>query len=242
MLPDKGHILVDCDLSGADAQVVAWEANEPELKRAFKQGLNVHNFNGERLWGTAYNPTLVRRKLTWRDECKRGVHGTNYLSGVRNLAHTLGWKLAEVDAFQAAWFKLNPGIRLWHQRVEHSIHTTRGVENKLGFRITYFDRPDNILPKAVAWIPQSTVAGVCSRGGIGIHENLPWLQLLLQVHDSVVFQLPYHRDNPSSYESIRRHLEIEIPYPNDPLVIPWGLATSKSNWAEVQKVKWEDVT
>lgn len=241
VLPDKGHILVDCDLSGADAQVVAWEANEPELKRAFKEGLNVHNFNGERLWGTSYNPTLVRRKLTWRDECKRGVHGTNYLSGVRNLAHTLGWKIAEVEQFQSAWFTLNPGIQHWHRRVERDIQHSRRVGNKFGLSITYFDRPDNVLPKAVAWIPQSTVAIVCSRGAVRIHENLPWLSVKLQVHDSVVFQLPFHRANPNSFKSIRDHLEIIVDYPQDPLLIPWGLAVSERNWAEVKKKKWEEV-
>lgn len=239
--PDKGHLLCDCDLSGADAQVVAWEANEPELKRAFKEGLNVHNFNGQRLWGTTYNPTSVRRKLTWRDECKRGVHGTNYLSGVRNLAHTLGWKLAEVEAFQRAWFQLNPGIQIWHRRVERDINTRRTVANSLGLSITYFDRPDNILPKAVAWIPQSSVAVVCSRGAIRMRKALPFARVRLQVHDSVVFQLPFHRVTPSTFESIRRHLEYELPYPNDPLIIPWGLATSEKNWAEVKKKDWSEV-
>lgn len=239
--PDPGHMLIDCDLSGADAQVVAWEANQPELKDAFRNGLDVHNFNGQRLWGGAYSPSLVRRKLTWRDECKRGIHGTNYLSGVRNLAHTLGWKINEVELFQRAWFNLNPGIREWHRRVEHDIQSKRTVGNKLGLSITYFDRPDNVLPKAVAWIPQSTVALVCSRGAIGIHEELPWLDVLLQVHDSVVFQIPFHRMVASSFSAIRRHLQVSVPYPNDPLVIPWGLAISDKNWAEVKKQKWEDV-
>lgn len=240
LLPDKGYVICDCDLSGADAQVVAWEANQPELKAAFRNGLDVHNFNGQRLWGNSYDPKRIRRKLTWRDECKRGVHGTNYLSGVRNLAHILGWTMKEVDQFQSAWFTLNPGIPQWHIRVEDSISRTRSISNKFGLSITYFDRPSNVLPKAVAWIPQSTVATSCSRGAVQLAEGLPWLDILLQVHDSVVFQLPFHRVNPSSFQAIKRHLEIVVPYP-DPLIIPWGLALSERNWAEVKKKKWEEV-
>lgn len=238
--PDPGHILIDCDLAGADAQVVAWEANQSELKNAFRSGLDVHNFNGTRIWGTAYDPKRVRRKLTWRDECKRGVHGTNYLSGVRNLAAVLGWSIAEVDAFQRTWFSLNPGILAWHRRIEDSISRTRSVRNQFGLSITYFDRPANILPKAVAWIPQSTVAISCSRGAVQLSENLPWCDILLQVHDSVVFQLPFHRASPSNFAAIRSHLEITVPYP-DPLIIPWGLAMSDKNWQEVRKTKWESV-
>lgn len=238
LLPDKGHMLCDCDLSGADAQVVAWEADQPELKEAFRNGLDVHNFNGQRLWGKSYDPNRIRRKLTWRDECKRGVHGTNYLSGVRNLAHVLGWTMQEVDAFQSAWFKLNPGILNWHTTVEDSISRTRTISNKFNLSITYFDRPDNILPKAVAWIPQSTVATVCSRGAVQVDENLPWVDILGQVHDSIVFQIPFHRVNAKDMATIRRHLEVPVPY-SDPLIIPWGLAMSEKNWAEVKKQKWE---
>ena len=241
VLPDPGHLLVDCDLSGADAQVVAWEANEPELKNAFKNGLDVHNFNGTRLWGTSYDPKRVRRKLTWRDECKRGVHGTNYLSGVRNLAAVLGWTILEVEGFQRAWFTLNPGILDWHTRVEDSISRTRRVGNQFGLSITYFDRPENILPKAIAWVPQSTVAVSCSRGAVQLDAAAPWIQILLQVHDSVVFQVPFHRVSPSTFALIKRHLEVEIPYPNDPLTIPWGMASSERNWAEVKKQKWSEV-
>lgn len=239
--PDRGYVLCDCDLSGADAQVVAWEANSKELKDAFKNGLDVHNFNGNRLWGTSYDPKRVRRKLTWRDECKRGVHGTNYLSGVRNLASVLGWTVNEVEQFQRAWFSLNPGILSWHRRTEDSISRTRSVRNQFGLSITYFDRPDNILPKAIAWIPQSTVAVSCSRGAVQLDDGLPWLDILLQVHDSVVFQLPFHRATPSNFAAIKRHLEVAVPYPNDPLIIPWGLAMSDRNWQDVQKKKWSEV-
>lgn len=239
--PDPGYLICDADLSGADAQVVAWESGEPELKRAFKEGLDVHNFNGTRLWGTAYDPERIRRKLTWRDECKRAVHGTNYLAGIRGLAHILGWSMAEVEGFQHAWFSINPRILDWHRRVEHNIQKSRTVANKFGLRITYFDRPDNVLPKAVAWIPQSTVATCCSRGAVQLHENLPWVDVLLQVHDSVVFQLPFHRVSPSSFAAIREHLNVTVPYPSDPLIIPWGLATSERTWADVKKRKWEEV-
>lgn len=241
LLPDKGHLIVDCDLSGADAQVVAWESGDKDLKDAFKKGLNVHNFNGKRLWGDSYEPSRVRRKLTWRDECKRGVHGTNYLSSVRNLARVLGWTMAEVEAFQRAWFQLNPGIPAWHRRIEHNIIRERRVSNLFGYSITYFDRPDNILPKAVAWIPQSTVAISCSRGAVQLHDAAPWCDILLQVHDSVVFQIPFHRATPASFALIRSHLEVPVPYPGDPLTIPWGVALSEKNWAEVQKKEWKEL-
>lgn len=237
--PDPHHVLFDADLSGADAQVVAWEANDEPLKRAFTNGLDIHNFNGQTIWGNQYTPSLVRHKLTWRDECKRSVHGTNYLSGVPGLARTLGWSTGEVSDFQFRWFQAHPGIRDWHRRLEYNIQRTRRVDNMFGYRIIYFDRPTNALPKAAAWIPQSTVAVVCSRGAVRVHKNLPWCNILLQVHDSVVFQLPFHRVSPSNLHTIREHLDITVPY-RDPLNIPWGLKRGASNWHHLgPKLAWD---
>jgi DNA polymerase-1 len=231
--------LFDADLSGADAQVVAWEANEEALKSAFKAGIDIHNFNGKRIWGANYDPKLIRRKLTWRDECKRGVHGTNYISGPRNLARALGWPLTEVYSFQNVWFGLNPGIKSWQQKTDHQVTKTNQISNIFGYRIIYFDRPQNLLPKALAWVPQSTVAIICSRGAVRVHRNLPWCQILLQVHDSVVFQIPNHLVTPANLASVLNHLTVEAPYKPEPLIIPWSLKSSQLSWGDCgDKLDW----
>ena len=239
-LPDKGHLICDVDLSGADAQVVAWEANDADLKNAFRAGMDVHDHNGKSLWGDRYNRDKVARKYSMRDELKRAVHGTNYAAGVRTLSATLGWPQSEVRGFQDAWFKLHPGIKEWHRRTERDLQTRRSVANKFGYRIVYFDRPDNLLPKGLAWIPQSTVAGVCARGTVSLSKRIPWVNILLQVHDSIVFQAPFHRCNTGAFSEIREALRVPIPYDNT-LEIPWGLAFSEKSWGDVAKTKWEEV-
>lgn len=240
-LPDKGHMICDVDLSGADAQVVAWEANDADLKAAFRAGIDVHNKNGRDVFGAAYIPDKPSaRKGTVRDELKGAVHGTNYAAGVRTLSKDLGWTGAQVDAFQRAWFKLHPGIRDWHRRTERDLQTKRAVSNRFGNRIVYFDRPDNLLPKGLAWIPQSTIAGVCSRAAVSLSKKIPWVNILLQVHDSIVFQVPIQRVTVPAFETIREAITVQVPY-TDTLTIPWGLAISERNWGEVAKRKWGEV-
>lgn len=240
-LPDKGHIICDVDLSGADAQVVAWEANDADLKAAFRAGVDVHNKNGRDVFGDSYDPNrFSARKGTFRDELKGAVHGTNYVAGNRTLSKDLGWTGRQVDDFQRNWFRLHPGIREWHRRTERDLQTRRMVTNKFGYRIVYFDRPDNLLPKGLAWIPQSTIAIVCGRGAINLKKRVPWATILLQVHDSLVFQVPTHRATASDFNTIRQVLAVEVPYA-DPLTIPWGLAISITSWGDVTKTKWEEV-
>lgn len=239
-LPDRDHILFDVDLSGADAQVVAWEANEPELKRAFRAGVDIHNFNGRRIWGDTYDPRKIRRKLTWRDECKRGVHGANYVGGVRALQGALGWSMAEVEQFKSTWFRKNPNILRWHQRVDDEVRRFRTIRNAFGFRIVYFDRPDGLLPEALAWIAQGTVAIVTARAALRMSKVCPWAPLLLQVHDSLVFQLPFHKETPQAMAQIKAALEVEIPFPGDPRIIPWGIKRSERSWGDLTKRSWQD--
>jgi len=241
-IPTRGHMLYDVDLTGADAQVVAWEANEKSLKEAFLKGVDIHNFNGTRIWGTAYDPAKRRRKLSWRDECKRAVHGTNYVAGVRGLQAALGWTMGEVDLFKRTWLRLNPGIARWHQRVDAEVRSRRSVRNAFGYRIIYFDRPDGLLPQALAWIPQSTIGCVTARAALRLRNSCPWCPLLLQVHDSIVFEVPAHRDSPSNLELISEALQVPIPFPGDPRIIPWGVKRSSKSWGDLEKVSWRDLT
>ncbi len=240
-LPDKGHLICDVDLSGADAQVVAWEANDKDLKDAFRNRIDVHNKNGLDVFGDSYDPKAKSpRKGTVRDELKAAVHGTNYAAGIRTLSKDLGWEGRRVNDFQRKWFELHPGIKEWHRRVERDLQTRRQISNRFGYRIVYFDRPDNLLPKGLAWIPQSTIAGVCARAAVQLNKELPWVEILSQVHDSLIFQIPIGKSSSVSFQEIRKSLEVEIPYA-DPLTIPWGLAVSEKSWGDIAKRKWEEL-
>lgn len=145
----------------------------------------------------------------------------------------IAWPLNESEAFQRKWFGLHPGILEWHKRKQHELQTSRTAHNAFGYRIIYFDRLDGLLPQALAWTPQSTVAEVTFRGALQLKRECPWVEMLLQVHDSLVFQVPFHRSE--EYAKIRAGLRISVPYA-DPLIIPWGLKSSPTSWGDVEKV------
>ena len=236
-IPDPGYVILDVDLAGADAQVVAWEAEDEDLKAAFRAGLKVHEKNATDIWGDLYTglpPGHLRDRLY--KQTKVCVHATNYIGSARTIAITQGWPVQKAADFQRRWFSLHPGIKRWHQRVERSLESSRKVVNAFGFHVVYFDRIDTILPEAVAWGPQSTVATTCFKGALQLRDRLPWVQILLQVHDSLVLQIP--RARIKDLLLVRDALLNPIPY-SDPLVIQWGLALSPRSWGEVEKMDWE---
>ncbi|MFQ5742006.1 MAG: DNA polymerase [Acidobacteriota bacterium] len=246
-VPDAGYIIAECDLTGAEAQVVAWDAGDEDLKAAFRAGVNVHIKNARDVF-----PEKVRG---WSDEaikatdytgglynnCKKCVHATHNGGRPAGLARQIGIPVVEAENFQKIWFGLHPAIEARHDyilaclqgRVEGN--PPRTIINRFGYRITFFDRIDNVFTEALTWIQQSTVALVCAKGGINVDEQISWAQLLLQVHDSLVLQYPISRHG--SRGEIRDALEVVVPY-DDPLIIPWGLKTSRKSWGDAEAETW----
>lgn len=245
--PDPGYIICDADLDRADAQVVAWEADDISLKVLFREGLDIHLANAsaifrlgitfDHLRDEAYTKTLQVKYKPERDMAKRGVHATNYGSNAHTLAKHLNITVKEAEQFQDFWFSAHPGIAAWHDRISDELQTRRQVFNKFGYRRFYFDRVQNLLPEALAWVPQSTVACVINRGWYNLYKNIPEIQVLLQVHDSLVFQVPTDRFRPLLPE-IKKNLLITIPY-EDPLVIGVGLKASTKNWGDAVEYTWK---
>lgn len=240
-VPDPGYIIWDVDLAGADAQIVAWEADDKALKQAFRdyqagRGPKVHCINAMAIFHELAGPQ--GKTEPYYSRAKAGVHLTNYGGKASTCAQALGISQLQAQYFQDTWFKLHPEIKEWQNRVQNDLYTKRAVANPFGFVRTYFERMDNLLPEALAWVPQSTVALVIDTAFNRIVKYLPESQVLLQVHDSLVGQTPKHLWKETK-PKLRQLLEVVIPY-SDPLIIPTGLKTSCVSWGDCQDESWDD--
>lgn len=229
-LPDPGYIIADTDLDRADLQVVVWEANDDDLKQKLREGVDIHTANAADIFGN--DQAKAKRPLA-----KAGVHATNYGASARTLARALGITVREAEFFQHRWFSAHPGIKDWHDRVMGDLQARREVRNQFGFRRYFLDRIESLLPQALAWIPQSTVAIVTNQGIQNLYNNLPEVDILLQVHDSTVWQVRKERFK-SLLPEIHQALLVEIPY-EDPLTIPVGLKASPLSWGDCKDFTWE---
>lgn len=225
-VPDTGYEMFDIDLAGADAQVVAWEANDDMLKDLFRKGIKVHAVNAKDLFGGDAGPDGKQEPYYTRT--KMGVHLSNYGGKPPTMAKALGITVREAEAFQRRWFDIHPGIVDWHRRVESALQSTRTITNKFGFRKIFFGRIDKALPEALAWGPQSTVAIVTARAMDIMDAEFDMLRVYIQVHDSIVFGAPLQRE-PDLIDRVLERCRITIPY-DDPLVIPFGVSSSPVSW------------
>jgi uracil-DNA glycosylase family 4 len=249
-IPDNGMTMFDVDLDRADLQVVVWEADDADLKRQLRLGVDLHIINGILLAGKEppaeeeliathpnYKEHAARYKIE-RQLAKNFVHGTNYGGKPPTMAAVCGINVAACAKLQERWFAIHPGILRWHRRVEDMLRRTRTVTNRFGYRRYYQGRIESVFNEALAWQPQSTVGIVINKGWNNIRLNMKGrCEVLIQVHDSLVGQYPTATEA-AVLPDLRKNLTIEIPYP-DPLIIPVGLKTSSTSWGECKDKEWD---
>lgn len=241
-IPDPGFTFFDMDLDRADLQVVVWEANDEMLKAALRLGVDMHLLNAYSLAQKEPPPLeeLVESHPKYQDHrgpmknqrqfAKAFIHGTNYGGGERTMAIAAGVTVHQAGRFQKLYFGKYPGIKRWHERTLKQLTTQRYVENKFGYRRYYFDRVEGLLPEALAWIPQSTVAIYINKIWKAFYDRIKDVQVLLQVHDSLAGQIPTHKKD-WCVTRMKEESKIIVPY-EDPLIIPVGIKLSDKSWGD----------
>ncbi len=237
-IPDPGMIIIEGDLARADAQVVAWDAGDEGLKKIFRAGKDIHTENARNIYNISEGaePTKIQRH-----KAKGGVHAVDYVVSAKTLAAALNISYPEAQKFIDSWFEAHPAIKAWHKRIEKELSETRTVSNIFGFKRKYFDRVEQLLPKATAWIGQSTVAITINKGMINVRRRFDKkeVQILLQVHDSLVLQVPEELF-PEIVLEIEHEMLIPIPY-SDPLTIPVTFKASSISWGDVEDLSLEEL-
>lgn len=206
MLFDNGYAGYNMDLKQAENKIVANIAPENKMMNAFNTGVDVHALTGSLISGLSVEEVIRQDKAgikcsignglyTWRFWGKKANHGLNYDLGARNFA--LLYEISETDArfIIDKYHSAYPGIREYHRWVKKQLEETGSLTNCFGRVREFRDRwGDSLFKAAYDYIPQSTVSSKINEHGLNhIYYNqdkYKEVELLLQVHDSIEFQIP----------------------------------------------------
>ena len=212
---DRGYIGYSIDLSQIENRIVAHVGGVIEQIRAFKEGVDLHKLTASVIFRKPYDEissedgssTLGDGRQSERYWGKKGNHATNYDIGYRTFA--LKNEMPEtmsrdtLEAIHRGYPQLRKG---YHVTIQNMLFKNRFVENLMG-RKRLFLGPIKPNPptvprsaclatyrEAYAHLPQSTTADKINEQGLEyIYYNqdlFPEVELLAQIHDSVVFQIP----------------------------------------------------
>lgn len=225
-IPDEGHELFDMDLDSADLRIVQAESNCRYLKEVLDAGKKVYVEAGKEY----YQDDSFSKRHHQYTIFKSLIHGTHYLGTARGLAGRLGLGVRECERLQQWYYTLCPEVKEWQERIIANVKQYGQVSNAYGYTRRYFDRIDGtIFNQAAAWIPQSTIGLLINHIWDSIIAGIPGVEILLQVHDSLVGQYPVAKAEWYRGELLRVANLERVPYAA-PLHIPVGFKYSTVSW------------
>jgi DNA polymerase-1 len=204
LLADEGYLFYSFDLSQIENRIVAYVGNIQEMIDAFESGKDLHRLTGALIFRIPYaevsdepgSCSLGGGKHSQRFWGKKGNHSLNYDYGYKDFA--LKHEITETDAkfLVERYHSSYPGVReSYHGGIQICLRKNRTLTNLFGRRRVFLGKLENkTFKEAYAQIPQSTTADKINRQGLNyIYFNQHWfehVELLLQVHDSIGFQIP----------------------------------------------------
>jgi DNA polymerase-1 len=265
LLADEDCLMFNMDLSQAENRVVAYISPEPLMIRAFETGIDIHSQTGGLISGLPIDDVRQQDKdnlpcslgsgdASWRFWGKKANHGLNYDLGYKTFA--LYYEIPEADAkfIVDKYHTAYPGVRQYHAWIRHQLGQGRTIENCFGRKRLFLDRwGDELFKSAYSYIPQSTVADKINREGLSYiyynQELFRPVDLLLQVHDSIVFQMNYKKhtweEQALCLIRIKQSLETPLSWHGTKFTIPVGLEVGpclhKKSMVEVKDVEFSSV-
>jgi DNA polymerase I-like protein with 3'-5' exonuclease and polymerase domains len=153
------------------------------------------------------------RHYSLRHVCKVLGHGTNYLGTPYEMAKHTKIEQGVIKDFQVLYFQTFPAIQRLHSWVEKEILEKGHLVTPFGRKRWFFGRRDDrdTLKQAVAHLGQSMTADEMNFAMLALWR-LNLVQILLQVHDSVLVQYPEEKEDeiiPQVLAAMRVPLELE---------------------------------
>ena len=162
---------------------------------------------------------------------------SNYGGSPYTIARVLKVETKLVEDFQTKYFKAFPHIRKWQMWVAREIQSRRRLVTPLGRVRNFWDNPreDASVRAAIAFVPQSTVGDLTSRGLLDIWTNEPDVQILNNIHDAAFGQIPIGREQellPRILKWLTRPVDVvDIWGVRRQMIIPWEAQTGY-NWGK----------
>lgn len=230
--------LISADYSQIELRILAHVADIPQLRKAFEAGLDIHAMTASEIFGVPVKgmPSEVRRRA------KAINFGIIYGISAFGLANQLGISREEAGAYIRKYFERFPGIRDYMEATKKACREQGYVTTIFG-RKCHYPRISAANPSERAFSEraainapiQGSAADIIRRAMVRMDDALERAglraQMLLQVHDELVFEAPEADVDPSI--AIIRKIMIEAPHPAVQLVVPLQVdARAAHNWDE----------
>jgi DNA polymerase-1 len=233
-VPADGCKLLSADYSQIELRIMAHIAEDENLLAAFREGKDVHQATAAEIFGIPLEEVNPEQ----RRYAKVINFGLIYGMSAFGLAGNLGIERAAAQNYIAKYFDRYPGVAQYMERTRLEARENGYVETVFGRRLWLPEIKGSNGPRrqgaeraAINAPMQGTAADLIKLAMIAVED---WLekeqlktQLLLQVHDELVFDVPF--DEIDRLQAKLPDLMCNVAKLKVPLVVSIGIG---DNWEE----------
>lgn len=250
-IPDPGMVMAYNDLERAESFVVAKITGDRVMLDHHMPGKNAHRLLGSTLFNKA--PEEIDSDEYYLS--KKTRHAGNYMQGwqgfmnnVNKEAEKTGVVLTPRNAKRllGTYHDMHVGLGRWWNAIKYKLRQDSTLVNLYGRPRVFYGRSEAELPAAVAYIPQSTVGDCMNYGIINLWNSgmaggdTPRIQMLMQIHDALVYQFPYTTDAEmfSLLRDVREKMLIPTvnPLDGETFIINTLPAISHTSWGSCREL------
>jgi DNA polymerase-1 len=178
-IPRPGYQLVSFDYSQLELRLACVYAQEPELMKAFNEGINIFDVISEAL-GLPY------------DKSKMFVYMTQYGAGIRKVASALGIDPGYAESIRGNFYATYPRFKAASDKAAYFVENYGKIRLWSG-RSRHFLYPDDDAFKAFNSLNQGGGADIVERSMVGLADDGfndgETSRILLQIHDEAVVEI-----------------------------------------------------
>lgn len=236
-VPTPGLAFWSFDYSQLELRIMAYEAGEESLIDAFAEGRDIHSEHAAILFHDKDGP--LYKQPAWitkpqRDFAKSFAYALNYGGDITSVMRAKPGMLTmgQGKLAQMKYYSRRPKIAQFRAKIEGQVKRTRTLVNSFGRPRIFFGSPSAIMKSAYNYPIQSSAAGLINQATIKLAQLGLDDGLLLQVHDSLMFELPHHYAERA--KRIVEIMEAPVKIQGRQVTFPVDVSTGTS-WGDMRK-------
>ncbi|WP_370679675.1 DNA polymerase I [Comamonas sp. GB3 AK4-5] len=193
----EGKLIASADYSQIELRIMAHLSGDEALLNAFKNGQDVHRATAAEVFGVAVDQVSSEQ----RRYAKVINFGLIYGMSSFGLAKNLGIETKAAAAYIDKYFQRYPGVKRYMDETVELAHNQGYVETVFGRRLYLPEINGGSGPRkkaaeraAINAPMQGTAADLIKKAMVAVQAKLdadrPQIQVIMQVHDELVFELP----------------------------------------------------
>ena len=233
-VPEKGNVLISADYSQIELRIMAHLSKDKNLTYAFNNDVDVHSSTAAEVFGVSIDNVSQDQ----RRSAKAINFGLMYGMSAFGLTRQLGIPRGEAQEYLDTYFARYTGVRDYMNNIKAQAKEDKFVETIMGRRL-YLNEINaanglrrQAAERAAINAPlQGSAADIIKKAMLDIDEliinELPEVQMIMQVHDELVFECPKSKAD-AVMEKMKDTMEKTVEL-NIPLIAEAAIG---SNWNE----------